>query len=257
MTGSASPLRATRAAFVFLTRIPVGGRPFSAAEWRAAPAHFPAVGAAVALLAALVFALAAPAGPLTAGLLAVLASSAVTGALHEDGLADTADALGGPAPPARVREILKDPRVGSFGALALVSSVLLRAALLAALAPAVLGPLVLAHGLSRATPAVLLAELPYVTEPERSRSPGVSRAGRAEALGAVAWSGALVAAVLLTGTASPWGVALALTGLTAATALLARTFRRRVGGLTGDLLGAAQQVGECTVLLALAWASGG
>ncbi len=90
-----SPLRAARAAFVFLTRIPVGGFPYSPAEWRWAPAYFPLVGAFVGALAGGVLEGLRPLGVTAAAYAALAVMLLVTGALHEDGLADTSDALGG------------------------------------------------------------------------------------------------------------------------------------------------------------------
>src|SRR3954453_24121009 len=108
------PLRAMRAAFVFFTRIPVGGFPYRQADWKWAAAHAPLVGLVLgAALGALDGAL-LPVGPLAAAALVVGASLVLTGGFHEDGLADTSDALGGGSDRARVLSILKDSRIGSF-----------------------------------------------------------------------------------------------------------------------------------------------
>ena len=156
-------LRGARAAVVFLTRLPVGGFPYTEAEWRWSSAWLPAVGALVGAASAGVWLLLEPAGAAVAAAFAVTASVLLTGGFHEDGLADTADALGGGADPETVLRILKDPRVGSFGALALVVSVLLRVALLASLARAAPVALVVAHTLARVGPVWLMVTLAYVT----------------------------------------------------------------------------------------------
>ena len=248
-------LRALRAAFVFLTRIAVGGFPYSGAEWKRAPGYFPIVGFAVGALAAgVATATVSAAGPLVAGILAVLAGIVATGAFHEDGLADTADALGGPAGPDRVAEILKDPRVGTFGATALAASLLLRSALVAAL---LVDPgraavaIVLAHGGARAGAVWLMVSLPYVTDAERARSRGVTQAGPAQVRVAAVSSFAALGVAIACGSIGWWAGAAALAALAAALLACRSWFARRAHGLHGDFLGAAEQVGEVVVLLAL------
>ena len=114
-------LRGIRAAFVFMTRLPLGGFPYRAADWRWANAYFPLVGMVVGALASATWLLCAPLGTWPAALAAVTASVLVTGAFHEDGLADSADALGGGIDEReRVLEILKDSRLGTYGTTALV-----------------------------------------------------------------------------------------------------------------------------------------
>src|SRR5262245_51603355 len=125
-----SMLRTARAAVVFLTRIPLGGFPYSEAEWARAAAWFPLVGSLVGALAAGAWWVVRPAGDLVAAIVAVIVCLVITGALHEDGLADTADALGGATDRAKMFAILKDSRIGTFGAAALALSLLLRVALL-------------------------------------------------------------------------------------------------------------------------------
>src|SRR5262245_5739617 len=109
------PIRGVRAAFVFLTRIPVGGFPYRADDWKWAAAHAPLVGMVVGALTDVVDRLLAPAGETAAAVLAVGFSMLLTGAFHEDGLADTSDALGGSHDRAKVFAILKDNRIGTFG----------------------------------------------------------------------------------------------------------------------------------------------
>ena len=138
-------LRGVRAAATFLTRVPVGGFPYRDDDWRWASAHFPLIGAAVGAIGALVCWLALPVSPQVAGGLAVAATVLVTGGFHEDGLADSADALGGGFDRVRVLQILKDSRIGAFGGLAIALSILLRVALLAALAARAPIALVVAH----------------------------------------------------------------------------------------------------------------
>jgi adenosylcobinamide-GDP ribazoletransferase len=242
-------VRALRAAVVFLTRVPAGGFPYRDAEWRWAPAWFPVVGASVGAVAGGVAWLAAGAGPLVAGALAVIASLLVTGAFHEDGLADTADALGGAYDRDRLFAILKDSRIGSFGGAALVMSLVLRVALLARLGPAAPLALILAGAASRVPPVWLMAALPYVSAGEAARSRPVTRGGPLQAVVATALAAGVVGAAHAA--LSPVA-ALAMMGVSLAAAMLCGwRFHVRAGGITGDFLGATQQVAEAALLLAL------
>jgi len=241
-------VRGLRAAIVFLTRIPVGGFPYRDAEWRWAAAWFPLVGALVGAVAGAAAWLAAGAGPLVAGALAVIASLLVTGAFHEDGLADTADALGGAYDRDRLFAILKDSRIGSFGAAALVMSLLLRVALLARLEAGAPLALVMVGAASRVAPVWLMAALPYVSGPD-ARSRPVARGVPPHAVLATA----LAAAVLGAAHAALSPVAaLAMVAVSLGAVLLCGwRFHVRAGGITGDFLGATQQVCEAALLLAL------
>jgi adenosylcobinamide-GDP ribazoletransferase len=249
-------LRGARAAFTFYTRIPVGGFPYDPADWQWASGWFPMVGACLGGLLALVWLAVERAGPLAAAALVVAVGMLLTGAFHEDGLADTADALGGAYERTRLFEILKDSRIGSFGASALIVVLVLRIALLARLQPIAPLALVLTGCLSRTPPIWLMVALPYVTSNAASRSGSVARITRAQAMLATACP------LLLTGTFlwKGWleaSTAWALLGAGGLTALVCGwRFRVRAGGLTGDFLGATQQVGECALLLVLALARG-
>lgn len=246
------PLRGLRAAFVFLTRIPVGGFPYRPDDFRWAAAYFPVVGACVGALAGGVAALSRPAGPWPAALLALGASMLFTGAFHEDGLADTADALGGAFDREKLLAILKDSRVGSFGAAALFVVLALRAALLARLVDDAVFVCALAGALARTPPVIMMASLPYVTNDAASRSRQLTRGGALQATVALGF-----AALALTA-AGYGGVSLARLGalvaaLATVSALCAWRFVVRAGGLTGDFLGATEQLGECAVGLVLVW----
>lgn len=246
-----APVRGVRAAITFLTRVPVGGFPYSDEELRWSGAHFPLIGAVLGAVLGAVFALALPLGPLVAAVLALVAGLMLTGGFHEDGLADTADALGGGYDAAKVLEILKDSRIGAFGGLALATSLLLRAALLAALAWRAPVALVLAHTLSRTAPVWLMVRLPYATDDARARSRHVTRAGLVQATVATAWAALVLAAAVWLTPVTP-GAAVGAAAVAAALAALAGwRFQRRVGGVTGDFLGATQQLGEVGVLLVL------
>lgn len=245
-------LRALRAAWVFMSRVPAGGLPFTPGEWRWCSAHFPLVGLGIGAGMAAVHTLASLAGALPAAVLALCAGAALTGALHEDGLADTADALGGAASRPQLFDILKDSRVGAFGSLAVTASFVLRAGLLAELAASAAAALILSQCLSRAPLVWMMAGLPYVTDPARARSRAVAQASLPQAAVATAWAAALALALTGAGSLSPAAAVAAVLALLAVSAACALVFRSRAGGFTGDFLGAAQQAGECAVLFALA-----
>lgn len=253
-------------ALQFFTRVPVTGR---LAEWvgfspqmlRASAAHFPGVGWLVGAVGAAVLVLAlrglpGSTGALAAALLCTIATVLLTGAFHEDGLADLADGLGGSADRFRALEIMKDSRIGAFGTLALVLAVGLKVALLAVLAErgamAAASALVGAHVLSRLAPLLLIRGLPYVGDSGISKSKPLADAiaGGALVVGFL-WS---IPALALMGYAqSAINIIALVLGSVIITFAMARWLRRRLGGFTGDALGAVQQVCELTIYLALAW----
>ncbi|MEJ7686325.1 MAG: adenosylcobinamide-GDP ribazoletransferase [Variovorax sp.] len=254
-------------ALQFFTRVPVTGRlaawvGFSPAMLRASAAHFPGVGWLVGAIAAGVFLLAQAmlpgvAGAAVAALLSTLATVLLTGAFHEDGLADTADGLGGSADRARALEIMKDSRIGAFGAIALMLALGLKVALLAALAGqgAMLAATALAgaHVLSRLAPLFLIRWLPYVGgEGAASKSNPLADAiaGRALLVGLLY---SLPAAALLLLEHPPLQAGTSLVACMLGAFYMARLLRRRLAGFTGDGLGATQQVCEVAIYLALAF----
>jgi adenosylcobinamide-GDP ribazoletransferase len=236
------------AAAVFLTRLRL---PVEAPRHdlvRAARA-FPLVGIGIGLAGGLAYWLAQALGvpPTPAAFLAVLATVLLTGGLHEDGLADTADGFGGGLTRERKLAIMRDSRSGAYGLLALIFSVGLRTAALAALAlpGAATAALVAAHAGSRAALPALMRAL----DPARADGLGAA-AGRPEE-GATLWAlGIGVVVVLLAlGLGAGFWALLFAAGAVALTGALAR---RQIGGYTGDVLGAAQQAGEIVMLLCAA-----
>jgi len=232
-------------ALVFFTRLPLprfnfGARTLAQAIWAA-----PLAGLAVALIAGVVFAVAGMAGlsASVAAALALAASMLATGCLHEDGLSDVADGFGGGKTRERKLDIMRDSRIGAYGAAALVMSVLMRWSALTDLGgtSAVFAGLIAAHVGSRA----MMPALMHLTPPARSDGLAVGAgsvsqqtAMAAAAIGAVGLlalglSGALVAAILL--------------------ALLFSLFRQlclnQIGGHTGDTAGALQQAAEIAILV--------
>ena len=249
-------LRALALAVLFLTRLPVpSGATYSPRREAAAVRYYPLVGALIGGLCAGVFMLAEIrfSGPL-AVLLAVAAGLAVTGAFHEDGLADTFDGIGAAANDRdRALEIMRDSRLGTYGTVALLMALGIRVAALSSLAPSTVGvALVAGHGLSRFSSVAVMQTGSYV--PETGVATEVSKR-----LGVVG-----VSVVLLTGAAlvaslaaylSPLAAILALAGLVAGHVLMRLYFEPRLGGYTGDTLGAVQQASEIGLYLGLAaWA---
>jgi adenosylcobinamide-GDP ribazoletransferase len=240
------------AAARFLTRLPLpdfgAPRPGPLAG---AMRAFPLVGLLIGLAGWVVLAVAAAVGlpAMAAALLAVALTVAVTGGLHEDGLADTADGFGGGAGRAAKLAIMRDSRSGAYGVLALVFSVALRAAALATLAPSHAGlALVAAHTVSRAAlPPVMRWQ-----EPARDDGLGAG-AGRPDDA-ALGWCAAIAFVVALLCLGAGPGLA-GLIVVAGAVAALAELARRQIGGYTGDVLGAAEQIGEIAMLLTAAAAA--
>jgi adenosylcobinamide-GDP ribazoletransferase len=247
-----APLRGARAAFAFLTRIPVGGRPYAETEWTWAPAHFPLVGLVVGGALAAVHRLLWPLGSLADAALVIGASLLLTGALHEDGLADTSDALGGTHDRARVLEILKDSRVGTFGACALLVSILGRVALLAQLGRSAVWALPLVGCAARVAPVWQMVSLPYVSGPS-SKSRHIVGATLPQALAASAWLAAAAASALGLHLVSAPRLAVFAAAIAAVTLVTAGRYARRLGGITGDFLGATEQLCELAGYAVLAW----
>ncbi|KUJ85756.1 cobalamin synthase [Ruegeria marisrubri] len=235
-------------ALVLLTRLPLPRLPDGtfARQARAAWA-FPLAGLAVATVACVVGWLGLQAGIPTWACAALVVATliATTGAMHEDGLADTVDGFWGGFTPERRLEIMKDSHIGTYGVLALILSQMLRISAIGALAAAGALWVVLAAAIwSRALMPVTMAALP------NPRGSGLShRVGTPDVTTCAAGLAlALVLVALLAGTA---GAVSALFAALAAICLGA-VAKAKIGGQTGDVLGATQQVGEITFLLALA-----
>lgn len=235
-------------ALALLTRLPVPIDPhFAQTRGAAAAWAYPLAGAVVALIAAAVGWLALSIGLpswLAAGLL-IATQILITGAMHEDGLADSADGLWGGWTRTRRLEIMKDSHIGTYGVLSLVLSVLLRWAALASLMPnAPWVAILIAAITSRAAMVTLMAALPH------ARADGLARSvGRPQmpavwaAIGLTALTGlVLIGPEILT--------VIACAGL--ATLICCLIAHRKVGGQTGDILGATQQIAEITTLITLA-----
>jgi adenosylcobinamide-GDP ribazoletransferase len=236
---------------MLLTRLPVErfSRPGEAPDMARCVWAFPVVGLAVSLAGGLCYWLASRLGvpPALAAIWSLAAMLAITGVFHEDGLADTADGFGGGATAARKLDIMRDSRIGSYGALALLLSSLMRLAATAAIGRpgAVLIGLVLAGMLGRSAMVLLLLLLP----PARPDGMGASmgRPRTASAVVALTLAGAVPFICL------PAGIALVAVALAGGAALVvARLATTQISGYTGDVLGAAEVIVECVVLTVVA-----
>ena len=238
-------------ALQFFTRVPIPRWVGFEASWlQHASRYFPLVGLFVALVVALVYAAAAWLWPApVAVLLSTAAGLYLTGAFHEDGLADMCDGFGGGQTRERIMEIMKDSRIGSYGAVALIVTLGLKVTTLSLLAPGqAIGALLLAHPLSRLAAVSLIRSASYARDAGKAK-PMAQEMRAAEfaiatgctllpalvlgALNIVAWP-ALGAAVIASAVVAWW-----LRGL----------FVRCIGGYTGDCLGAVQQVSEVAIYL--------
>lgn len=242
----------------YFTRLPipvwVG---WSADDLNRAARYFPLIGVGVGAIAAAVLLTAANLWlSAIAIVLSTLATVLITGAFHEDGLADSADGFGGGYTRERVLSIMQDSRIGSFGAIALILTLLGKFVLLSDLSRHSLlvaaTSLVIAHAASRSVALLVMATLPYAKPDEPSKAKPVT-----EGIGVHEWGiglgiglAPLVLALIFGAIPVSTIITVPLSGglmLLFAT----RYFRRRIGGYTGDCLGAVQQVSELVIYLAI------
>jgi adenosylcobinamide-GDP ribazoletransferase len=234
----------------FYTRLPFphdrayGGEELARGSWAA-----PVAGALVGAFGALAYALAHAVGlgPLPAAGLALVATLVVTGALHEDGLADTADAFGAGASPQARLAIMRDSRIGTFGACALILSIGLRWAALASVASPTraAAALIAAHAAARAMPPLLMLLIPPARPDGLSADAGMPPADSVAGAALLGLLALIVGLGFLKGLIAAALLALCLAGMR-------RLALDKVGGQTGDVLGALEQVCEAVVLLVAA-----
>lgn len=247
-------------AWVFFTRVPL---PAALSTWvgyspemlRGSARYFPLVGMAVGAVAAATYLAGAWLfTPAVAVVLSMIATIIMTGAFHEDGLADSCDGCGGGYTRERVLEIMQDSRVGAFGAIGIMLMLLLKYATLNSLADTgeaglVAWVLTIGHTVSRTASVGLMRFLDYVrvdTGPKaKPLADGISGGAFVVALAITALPFAFVAWLFENG----WLLALGTLPVGLAALAAGAYFRRRIGGYTGDCLGAAQQVAEATFYL--------
>jgi adenosylcobinamide-GDP ribazoletransferase len=250
-------LRLVFVALQFFTRMPVPAWVGWQDSWlNQCARYFPLVGTFVGLLGGLALWLFAHAWPLPlAVVLATVVTLVATGAFHEDGLADTFDGLGGHVSRERALEIMKDSRLGTYGSVALGAVLVTKVVALSTLSGAfeAAAALLVAHTASRAVPVVLIRSLPYAGDADAAKAkPLAQKVGGASLVVAVVWALGLAAGVAWLGWLDPRAVFCALSAGALAGSLTARWLWQRLGGYTGDTLGAAQQLSEVAVYLALA-----
>ena len=252
-------VRALAAAFTFLTRFPLGNlASHDAADLPRAAIYFPVVGLVVALVGAATYAAASLLWPTNIAIvLSMIGTTLATGAFHEDALADALDGFGGGWTKDRVLAIMKDSRVGSYALVGTALALILKFATLAAIA----GPtrsvrpiaiaLIAAHVCARWSSLLLIWRYPYVrptTEGDQSS------AGRpfVEGMTWVRLVAATTIAIVITTTTLGRASLIVFAVAIGVSALAGRYFDRRIGGITGDAVGAANQVVEILIYLALA-----
>ncbi len=241
-------------ALAFLTIFPVRAKPGPSADSGlfTYAQFFPAVGILIGLLSGCVFYLASLIWTgLLPALLAVIASLAATGALHEDGLADTADALGGGWTREQRLSIMKDSRLGTYGTLALGLGIALRVCALALLPPGIgFFALIGVHAAARFAPVAVLAAQDYAGDPATAKTAyAATKLAMPEVRAALLWTlFAMIPILLMRPRALVLGV---IVGATLAAALILYS-RKAIGGYSGDVLGAIEQLFEIGCLLGLA-----
>lgn len=245
--------RIALAALQFFTRLPV---PFSLGtspeQLARCVRYLPLAGIVVGAVTGFVYALAAKILPhAVAVALSIIAGLTLTGAFHEDGLADACDGFGSGSDASRVLEIMKDPRVGSYGAIGLSSALLLKFVSLNALPPSMfVATSIGAHAFSRLMALSIMYTQAYVREDQTTKIGAVARR-----ISTRAFSGATLIGVAPLALLGGGGLAAGVAACTARV-VAARYCHRRIGGYTGDVLGAVQQISELTCYLGLlAWMS--
>ncbi len=239
-------IRSLRAAVSFLTVLPVANPDGSAGE-RLGRAYFPAIGALVGLIAGIAFLFTSAATtPLLGGAVAVAVLSLLTGAIHLDGLADTADGLLAAGDVERRLAVMRDPRLGSYGVTAIAAVLILDVAAVTSIPPGrAIAALVIAGALSRLATLSVVAFVPYV------RTSGVGLAAwdaRRRGLDLTVAAGSTLLVGLL-----DWRRALIALPVVALTALVVVVLaRRRVGGATGDVCGATAELCQLATLIVFA-----
>jgi adenosylcobinamide-GDP ribazoletransferase len=237
-------------ALSFFTRLPVHVADFKEADLNHAARYFSLIGILIGIVAAMVYSLALTVLPMEIAILASMAATLwLTGAFHEDGLADAADGLGGGWEKEQVLTIMQDSRLGSFGAIALFLALLAKFEALAHIYPALLPlTMIIGHALSRFAAVLVICTQSYVRSSGKSK-PLATRLGRGELVLAAFFG--LAPLVLL----AP-KLLITLLPVVVVWCWFSYKLRKRLGGYTGDCLGAMQQLCELAFYLGvLVWGS--
>ncbi|OLQ88341.1 adenosylcobinamide-GDP ribazoletransferase [Vibrio panuliri] len=237
----------------FFSRLPIPkNTPYDEKRMNQAGRFFGLVGVLLGVICAVAFHLLAAMFPLTVAVfLTMVLSLLLTGAFHEDGLTDMADGIGGGMTLERRLTIMKDSRIGTYGAATLIMALLGKFVLLTELAPLsnMFAVIVVCYGLSRVVAASLIYDMPYVSDPDASKSKPLANRQSSSDLAILIATGVLVSLLL------PVEIAVSLVAAAVVFRYgLKRWLLARIGGFTGDCLGAAQQLSELmSYLIILAW----
>jgi adenosylcobinamide-GDP ribazoletransferase len=257
---AANEFRLFFTAWMFFTRVPLPARltawvGYSPELMNGAVRYFPLTGIFVGIAGAAVY----ESGiwlftPLVAVSLSMAATVLLTGAFHEDGFADVCDGFGGGTSPERVLEIMRDSRVGAFGAIGIALLLLVKFSALLSLAEGANAELtgamlVAGHALSRAAPVALMRGMAYVRADADAKAKPMARAVSGAGLLIALLFGILPLAVIACTLDNGWWFGLGILPVALATASAGFWFQRRIGGYTGDCLGTAQQIAEVVFYL--------
>lgn len=251
-------LRLFLTAVQFFTRIPVPSWVgHSAQQLDQSARYFPLVGVCVGALAAAVLWLGAQVLPLSLAVaLSMAASILATGAFHEDGLSDFADGMGGGHSKEKALAIMKDSRVGAYGVIALVLVLLLKYQALLELCGAhsplfVAAALIAAHGVSRLMATSIMLTQRYIRDDDSARAKPAAQQISPTSFAIALLTGAAAIGILFAAGAHPASVLAAIAAAFLMRAYLAWRLQKRLGGYTGDCLGAVQQLSELAFYLGL------
>ncbi len=233
-------------ALSFFTRIPIGKRDFGSLTLAQAAAYFPVIGALIGLLDGvfylLMFAIGLP--TIISAWLTIGFHLLLTGGLHEDGLADTADGLAAGRDREQKLSIMRDSRIGSYGVLALITVISLRANLIAGFTGnfATIMIFIATAACSRSFLAIFMQNVPY------ARDYGLAaRAGKPATEQVIIAISIAICSLLLTGKII--ATITAIFSLAIIYVAIKQIANKNFGGITGDVLGAAQQISEVALLL--------
>lgn len=242
-------MREFLASLLFFTTIPVKIKEFDSSLQKKSLRFFPLIGVIVgALSGATIYFLAGELNTLTATIISIIISMMVTGVIHEDGLSDVADGFGGGYTKERVIEIMKDSAIGVYGAVAIIMTLLLKISLLISMpVEKIILFSIVAHTLSRYTPLLLVATSNYVSSVQRSKSKNIN--SNIDTVTIIVTTLTALIPLYFVGIYCALAV---LATLLISTSIFRAIALKKIGGYTGDVLGAVQQLNELVIYVVLA-----
>jgi adenosylcobinamide-GDP ribazoletransferase len=260
MSVVAQQLKLVLVALQFFTRVPISPALVAWMDWtpeklRASSRYFSLIGVGVGVCAAFSFYFAHLLwNGWIAAILALAATALLTGAFHEDGFTDYWDAMGGGTSKEKTLAIMKDSRIGAYGTLAMVLITALKISALAGMqVELAFVALIAAHSVARGAACAVLYTLPYVRGDDTAKSKPLAQSMRRAELALALIIGAAPLFIAALWQAQwAWQALAAAAAVACTTVLMARHMQRRIGGFTGDALGAVEQTAEAAVLLAFA-----